>query len=123
MELIRSVTFVPSFCATLVSTASSSVSSVGVVLVMLTRPRLRQPAECGLTPIRSISASSTSSAPPSAGSMRSLEMIFFPVSSSKQSSRNSSASNMARTIPAQSGGPAADKRVHSGGSAAEIAVC
>jgi hypothetical protein len=52
---------------------------VGVVSVIANRPRSRRPADSAVTPIRSFKASSTSSAPPSAGSILSLEMIFLPV--------------------------------------------
>ena len=91
------MTFLPSFSNSLSSAASSSGSSVGVMLVMVTRPRLFQPASCGVTPIRSRNASSATSAPPSAGPSTSLPTRSLPVFSSRASSRYSSAISMGRT--------------------------
>ena len=76
--LIRFFTFWPSFAASLASTASRSGSSVGAVLITVILPFSRQPASAGAMEIRSLSASSTSSAAARAASRFVPEARFLP---------------------------------------------
>jgi hypothetical protein len=96
MSLTRVETLVSSRFSSVCRAVSNSASSVGLVLVIVTRPPRFQPALFGVTPIRSSRASSTSRAPPRAGPIFSEETVLLPDSSSRASNKNSSASSIPR---------------------------